>query len=299
MFQVPRKKGERQLFFAAIFIVIVVFVVGAVFISRGVRQGLDNIAPKHERIRDKKAQEKQDLVEKNLAPLYGVVAEGQAYIQFTGEDFKKLYDNYEYEHVGSIDTAPEITGNEQADAHIRSIAESRGYKLRPEATEVYLKSTLGQKLQSKAKDDFLRLQAAGNKALESEFILASGYRPIERQREIFLKSIEGISSTKIISGEADEEINDILITRSIPGYSKHHTGYTVDIGCGNYLLDYSFADTECFDWLAENNYENAKRFGFIPSYPENSGKQGPEPEPWEYVWVGEEVLLAAPYLDTE
>ncbi len=105
--------------------------------------------------------------------------------------------------------------------------------------------------------------------------------------------------TKIISGESDKEINDILITRSIPGYSKHHTGYTIDIGCGNYLLDYSFADTECFDWLAVNNYENAKRFGFIPSYPENSGKQGPEPEPWEYVWVGEDVLLAVPYHDKE
>jgi len=42
-----------------------------------------------------------------------------------------------------------------------------------------------------------------------------------------------------------------------------------------------------------------KRFGFIPSYPENSGKQGPEPEPWEYVWVGEDVLLAVPYHDKE
>ncbi len=299
MFQVPRKKGPRRLFFAGIFTVIVIVTAAIFFGVRGVKNSLDNITPKHERVKEKREQEKQELVENNLAPLYGTVVDGQKYIQFTGEDFKNLYDNYRYEHVGSIAVAPEITGNAQVDAHIRSIAESRGYKLRPEATEVYLKSTLGQKLQSAAKDDFLLLQTAANEALESEFILASGYRSVARQREIFLKSIEGISLSKIMSGEADEEINNILITRSIPGYSKHHTGYTVDIGCGNYLLDYSFADTECFDWLAENNYENAKQFGFIPSYPENSGKQGPEPEPWEYVWVGEGVLLAAPYQDEE
>jgi LAS superfamily LD-carboxypeptidase LdcB len=299
MFQVPRKKGPRRLFFAGI-LTVVIIITGAIFFGVWrVKHSLDNLAPKHERRAEKKEQVKQDLVEQNLAPLYGVVVESQKYIQLTGEDFKNLYDNYQYEHVGSIAVAPEITGNVQADIQIRTIAESRGYKLRPEATEVYLKSTLGQKLQSKAKDDFLRLQTAGNEALESEIILASGYRSIERQREIFLNSIADISVVKIISGEADQEINNILITRSIPGYSKHHTGYTVDIGCGNYLLDYSFADTKCFDWLAENNYENAKRFGFIPSYPENSGKQGPEPEPWEYVWVGEEVLLAAPYQDKE
>src|SRR5690606_25521512 len=38
------------------------------------------------------------------------------------------------------------------------------------------------------------------------------------------------------------------------------------------------------------NYANAKRFGFIPSYPPDGGKQGPEPEPWEFVWVGVEVI---------
>lgn len=299
MFQVPRRKGQRRIFFASIILGLIVIVAGIVFGVRSVKSYVEKTPSKSERIQEKIREDKQELVDQNLVPMYGTVIDGQSYIQFTGEEFKKLYDNFQYEHVGSIDIAPEITGHSDADIRIRGIAESRGYKLRPAAIEKQLQSTLGQRLQSSAKSDFLLMQKAANGALKPEFILASGYRSPARQREIFSKSIEDLDFGRIAQGLEDEAINKILITRSIPGYSKHHTGYTVDIGCDNYLLDYSFAETECFNWLAENNYENAKRFGFIPSYPEGSGKQGPEPEPWEYVWVGEDVLLAAPYQTTE
>ncbi len=163
MFQIPRKKRQRQLFFAAIFTVIIIVVVGVFFAVRGVKQGLDDLAPKHERVRNKKIQDKQDLVEKNLAPLYGVVVEDQKYIQFTGEDFKNLYDNYKYEYVNSIDATPEITGDEPADLRIRSLAESRGYKLRPQATETYLKSTLGQNYNQMQKMIFYDYKLQGTK----------------------------------------------------------------------------------------------------------------------------------------
>ena len=43
-------------------------------------------------------------------------------------------------------------------------------------------------------------------------------------------------------------------------------------------------------WLSKNNYYNAKRFGFIPSYPPDGAGQDPDSEAWEYVFVGIELL---------
>ena len=39
-----------------------------------------------------------------------------------------------------------------------------------------------------------------------------------------------------------------------------------------------------------DNFYNAKRFGFIPSYPDDLNAQGPNPEPWEFVWVGVDLI---------
>jgi LAS superfamily LD-carboxypeptidase LdcB len=38
--------------------------------------------------------------------------------------------------------------------------------------------------------------------------------------------------------------------------------------------------------MSKDNYLQAKKYGWIPSYPEGAQQQGPEPEAWEYVWVG-------------
>ena len=100
----------------------------------------------------------------------------------------------------------------------------------------------------------------------------------------------GYSLVQIANGEADAAINQILNFYSIPGYSKHHTGYAIDIEDSGSGLD-GFATTKGFAWISANNYENAKRFGFIPSYPDGATNQGPVPEPWEYVWVGRDNLL--------
>ena len=45
--------------------------------------------------------------------------------------------------------------------------------------------------------------------------------------------------------------------------------------------------------MAANNFAEAKRHGFVPSYPAGAGPQGPRPEPWEFVYVG-----VAPLIDT-
>lgn len=283
------------MFFAGVFLILAIIVAGIVFGVRAVTSHVEDLPPKHERRAEKEEKQKQELVEQNVVPKFGTVVEGQTYIQFTGEEFKNFYDAYQYAHVDVLTESPEITGDIEADTYIQDLAESRGYKLRSEAFTDRLSDVFGQTLQPEAKDAYVAMQKAAFAEGEHDFRLVSGYRSVERQQQIFANSITNLSVEDIIVGNADVTLNDILDSRSIPGYSKHHTGYTVDIGCGNYHLDASVAESGCFAWLSENNYHNAKRFGFIPSYPEGASRQGPDPEPWEYVWVGEDVLLAAPY----
>jgi LAS superfamily LD-carboxypeptidase LdcB len=121
------------------------------------------------------------------------------------------------------------------------------------------------------------------------------------QRSIFNDALQQVAiqkigraytSAEIISGNADDGINAVLDTRSIPGYSKHHTGYTIDVtDSGSGLQFTAFRNTPAYSWMSANNYYNAKRFGFIPSYPTGGASYGPQPEAWEYVWVGEQALL--------
>jgi LAS superfamily LD-carboxypeptidase LdcB len=203
-----------------------------------------------------------------------------SYKTFSGEDFKNFYDSFQYSKVDKITAKPIIRGNSQADIKIQSIAENRGYKLRYEAQ--------CKCLQTETMQAFIGLQTEAKKS-GLNLVLVSGFRSVNDQRNIFNAEISGLSNSEIISGSADNKINSILITRSIPGYSRHHTGYTIDLGCNSQNL-VNFKNTPCYEWISENNYENVKKFGFIPSYPVGAINQGPDPEQWEYVWVGQESL---------
>jgi D-alanyl-D-alanine carboxypeptidase len=157
----------------------------------------------------------------------------------------------------------------------------------------------GFKLQSKAVEDWKSLKAAALKDGVS-LGLVSGFRGYEDQRIIFTQGLQeqGIkqfgrnyTNEEILSGIASEGINSVLISRSIPGYSKHHTGYTIDITDSSSNKTFTrFDETAGYKWISENNFYNAKRFGFIPSYPKGGSNFGPNPESWEYVWVGRDVL---------
>ncbi|HEY6530854.1 MAG TPA: hypothetical protein VIY72_01025, partial [Acidimicrobiales bacterium] len=54
-----------------------------------------------------------------------------------------------------------------------------------------------------------------------------------------------------------------------------------------------FASSAAYRWLSEANYANAKVFGFVPSYPVGAGAIGPDPEPWEFTYVGVRQLRCA------
>jgi LAS superfamily LD-carboxypeptidase LdcB len=210
-------------------------------------------------------------------------------IEFSGNEFRLLFDNMLLANTEKVELPPFITGDTIADARIRQIAETRGYKLR-RSPSVQLIDVDGNQLQQSVKQPWLALKA-GAKSEGKTMTIVSGYRSVKDQRELFLSKLaeSGVKTLDIVSGTADNAINNILITVSIPGYSKHHTGYVFDLFCAGWAFE-NFKDSDCHTWLSDNNYENAKKFGFIPSYPIDADLQGPNPEAWEYVYVGTNIL---------
>lgn len=214
---------------------------------------------------------------------------------FAGAEFQDLIKAIAYPNTQSFRIQPTITGDELVDKRIRTIAESRGYRVQ----DVPVAPIEKTKIPGLSGDDLLQPLAFSSwqelkKSAEAEGIplkLNSGYRSIEMQRQLFMSRLRSIGATNslIANGDADNQIVSVLSQAAIPGYSRHHTGYTVDFVCANGIQ--TFETTTCYKWLSNNNYLNAKKHGWIPSYPEGANKQGPEPEPWEYIWVGVQTLL--------
>lgn len=207
----------------------------------------------------------------------------------TGQEFSDLYNSYVYPNTQAISEESPITGDEAADKKIKDLAVSRGYKLRSApVTNNFVEISQDMLLQQRAAVDWLKMQEAATKE-GHDIQVNAAYRSAEDQRAIFLARIKSIPIPSIAAGKSDSDISHVLKTTAVPGYSRHHTGYTVDIVC---YTDASkkFEDSKCNKWLSDNNYQNAKTYGWIPSYPDGAGLQGPDPEPWEYVWVGSDVL---------
>jgi LAS superfamily LD-carboxypeptidase LdcB len=208
--------------------------------------------------------------------------------QFTADEFKQLYNHFAYPNTVEISTPPSITGNQDADNVIQKIATSRGYRLQSVAA-IQPENYLGFGVQQKALQPLTDLVAEAKKAGHSLSVLAA-FRSVDDQRQLFLGRLYQSGAT--VSGIGQELQNQlveqILATTAPPGYSRHHSGFAVDFDCQS--DPGYFINTACFGWLSKDNYSVAKKFGFIPSYPEGADLQGPEPEPWEYVWLGVEAL---------
>lgn len=222
----------------------------------------------------------------------GATDESDKIAFFTGEQFQNLYDSLAMPNTEMLEIPPVITGNAVADARIRDIAERRGYSLRSVPVFPIQKSNEP----GLDEDDLLQpnaliswkdlLQKAKKSGVPIK--LNSGYRSIEMQRKLFLGRLSASPAT-IVSGHADAAVLKVLSQAAPPGYSRHHTGYTIDLIC-NDGTGRQFKQTNCFTWMKSDNYKNAKQSGWVPSYPEGASKQGPEPEPWEYVWVGQDAV---------
>jgi LAS superfamily LD-carboxypeptidase LdcB len=245
---------------------------------------------------------KAKLLEKNSADWFKSSLENPELLTFkslTGDDIKTILETAVYKNTTTTQQTYPITGDAGADKKIIEIAEKRGYKKRPVADEKALVQNGNESQQVDAKAGYDALVQAA-KADGIRIGLVSGYRSPEDQKGIFLSrfrseslSSKGVvfSNADIAAGKADDVINSVLESSSIPGYSRHHTGYAVDLSDLGSRKDFtSFAETEAFQWISSNNYFNAKRFGFLPSYPDGAKNQGPEPEAWEYTFIGVQVL---------
>ncbi len=208
----------------------------------------------------------------------------------TGEEFKNLYSSFAYPNTQMLHEKPKITGNNEADERIREIAEARGYKL--SSVPVANIAKTGEPALSD--DDLIQPNALIawrelKAAAEGDGVMlqmTSAYRSVEAQRALFVRRMksEGVYPESVAAGFVDDLVVNLLTRVAPPGYSRHHTGYTIDLACDGIGLD-AFKTTSCYSWLSKNNYENTKKYGWVPSYPDGVSLQGPEPEPWEFIWV--------------
>ncbi len=213
---------------------------------------------------------------------------------FTPEAFNRLALAVKYPNTQLFEEPPIITGDKTADDRIRELAEARGYTMTSmpvgpiqKIDEPRLEGD--DLLQPLAAESWRSLKAAAARA-DMPLSLTSAYRSPQYQRDLFMSRLKsrGVTVPRIIAGKADQAIEAVLTQAAIPGYSRHHTGYTIDLWCEDGSP--AFLVSACFRWISADNYKIAKENGWIPSYPEGVELQGPEPEPWEYVWVGEDLV---------
>jgi zinc D-Ala-D-Ala carboxypeptidase len=214
--------------------------------------------------------------------------------QFTGEQFKELYYSTIYPNTQQFPDPPDISGNIEADLRIRQLAEARGYKLTSIPVQAIVKINEPRLegddlLQPLAAESWQQLKASATKD-GYPLALISAYRAPEYQRKLFMDRLlaRGVTVLQLARAQGDAAIKANLEVTAVPGYSRHHTGYTIDVWCEDGST--AFLNSSCYKWISANNYEKAKEAGWIPSYPEGANEQGPEPEPWEYVWVGRDRL---------
>lgn len=217
---------------------------------------------------------------------------------FSADEFINLFFAVELPNLEMPAQSPTITGDIEADNRIRFLAESRGYRKQKIATGE-LSTFAGQQMYPQVATSWNQMIAAAAKD-NIQLGLVSGYRSVEVQKNLFISRLEQqatsminrmYSNTEIALGNADAAINLVLSHTAAPGYSKHHTGYTLDINDLGAGLDFTqFGTTAGYTWIAVDNFSKAKEFGFIPSYPIGASNAGPQPEAWEFTWVGIDVL---------
>ncbi len=214
--------------------------------------------------------------------------------QLNGEQFKELYHGTVYPNTQDFTEPPPITGNIEADNRIRRMAEERGYRLTSIPNQAIMKINeprldTDDLLQPLAATSWLGLKESARQA-GLPLALISAYRSPQYQRELFTARLfaNGVTAIQVAAAQADTAVEQTLSLAALPGYSRHHTGYTIDMWCEDGSA--TFLSSSCFKWISADNYLHAKEHGWIPSYPEGANEQGPEPEPWEYVWVGRDRL---------
>jgi D-alanyl-D-alanine carboxypeptidase len=212
-----------------------------------------------------------------LAPLPALGSESRL-PDYTDAEFVRLAESANLENLVPPGPPSAITGDEEVDHQIRVLAEARGYLLRPVPAGPLVEVD-GEVLQAPAAEAWRALKQEVVKAGYS-IRLVSGYRSVASQAGVF---IAGAGGSTLGAYESR------LAWSAPPGYSKHHTGYVIDLALPGQSHN-SFGRSAVYGWLVADNYEVLKGYGFVPSYPPDGPPQGPNPEAWEYTYVGIYVI---------
>jgi LAS superfamily LD-carboxypeptidase LdcB len=215
------------------------------------------------------------------------------------KDLDTIIINFDFKNLVAIPNSElVITGRPKVDKYIFEIAISRGYSRQRQAVESALDEQDGSFLQVEARDAFLEMREAAAK-VGIELGVVSGYRSVKTQRDLFnqrinqvltkdTKKLSDFSDEQILNGEVKKYFETALSYTSPPGYSQHHMGYAVDFeDLSEASANKVFGNSDAYFWLSKNNFQNAKKYGFINPYQAGSN-MGPEPEPWHYIWLGKE-----------
>jgi len=184
---------------------------------------------------------------------------------------------------------PLITGDRELDQRIATRAMELGYEIRPEAGDLALvDASIEVDAELAVAWESIRSAAASEGI---NMFIASGFRSVELQRSIFVDRLTTAAGGPLTNDQVSAAtIDEVLDSHAPPGFSKHQTGLAIDLAVPGSNLE-QFRQSDAFAWLTANNYENARQYGFVPSYPDGVDGLGPQPEPWEWLWVGTDVLF--------
>lgn len=104
----------------------------------------------------------------------------------------------------------------------------------------------------------------------------SGFRDYNKQNELFFQGAMNKGESKALRSHVCAP----------PGFSEHHTGYSIDVGDGSYQdqnLELTFKHTAAFRWMQKH----AGRYHYELSFSTDRGNGRIAYEPWHWRYVGD------------
>lgn len=228
-----------------------------------------------------------------LEPNYN---EGESDYEYTGEqesessavaeESKQSASTAESEQSASVSES-ESSVLEEKDGYDELILVNPNHCI-PDDYEAELMTVQGKyKLDQKAAQHAIDLVAAAGEA-GFDMQLCSGYRTVEKSRELYERKVNQYISAGYAEADAKREAARWVAP---PGTSEHHTGLAMDLVSAEYWADHAdleheYENYDSFKWMVEHCAE----YGFILRYPKDKQDiTGITYEPWHYRYVGEDA----------
>ncbi len=209
----------------------------------------------------------------------------------TDLEFVELLQSVVLPNTKPILKTPEFTNDQQANQRIQKIVESRGFRLTSVPSFGSLAPITEDKpyqLQPLADNAWREMKDEASRA-NIPLSITRSFESVEEHQSKFFGALEQqqIDIAKLASGQADNQIVQIIYEVDPPGFSWLHSGYGIALGCGSGKQD--FRTTTCYKWLSENSYLNARRFGWVPQMLAGDHSNNLGTRANRFVWVGIEA----------